>query len=104
VIDMQLPDSIAFGQGLMCHAHSNNARGGARVSVTVLPMGSDARDSFYLAMDTPNQFLSGTYGSQNERVTYQVRVDHLDCVEVPQIREKEIMIAGLPSELGVSYQ
>jgi ssDNA-binding Zn-finger/Zn-ribbon topoisomerase 1 len=59
------------------------------------------RDSFYLANGYAKSIPIGTYGSQNERVTYQVRVDHLDCVEVPQIREKEIMIAGLPSELRV---
>ena len=102
VIDMQLPDSIAFGQGLMCHATLTNARGGARVSVTVFANGLKMlRDSFYLANGYAKSIPIGTYGSQNERVTYQVRVDHLDCVEVPQIREKEIMIAGLPSELRV---
>jgi hypothetical protein len=103
VIDMQLPDSIAFGQGLMCHATLANARGGARVSVTVFANGLKMlRDSFYLANGYAKSIPIGTYGSQNERVTYQVRVDHLDCVESPQIREKEIVIAGLPSELRVA--
>jgi hypothetical protein len=103
VIDMQLPDSIAFGQGLMCHATLANARGGARVSVTVFANGLKMlRDSFYLANGYTKSIPIGTYGSQNERVTYQVRVDHLDCVEAPQIREKVIMIDGLPNELSAA--
>jgi ssDNA-binding Zn-finger/Zn-ribbon topoisomerase 1 len=103
VIDMQLPDSIAFGQGLMCHATLANARGGARVSVTVFANGLKMlRDSFYLANGYTKSIPIGTYGSQNERVTYQVRVEHLDCVEAPQIREKVIMIDGLPNELSAA--
>ncbi|MGZ4925490.1 MAG: DEAD/DEAH box helicase [Halobacteriota archaeon] len=102
VIDMQLPDSIAFGQSRMCHATLANARGGARVSVTVFANGLKMlRDSFYLANGYAKSIPIGTYGSQNDRVTYQVRVDHLDCVEAPQISEKEVVIAGLPSELRV---
>ena len=103
VIDMQLPDSIAYGQGLMCHATLANARGGARVSVTVFANGLKMlRDSFYLANGYTKSIPIGTYGSQNERVTYRVRVDHLDCVEAPQIREKVIMIDGLPNELSAA--
>jgi ssDNA-binding Zn-finger/Zn-ribbon topoisomerase 1 len=57
------------------------------------------RDSFYLANGYAKSIPIGIYGSQNERVTYQVRVDHLDCIKAPQIREKEIVIIDLPSEL-----
>jgi hypothetical protein len=99
-IDMQLPDSIAFGQSAMCHATVTNARGGARVSITVFANGLRMlRDSFYLANGYAKSIPIGIYGSQNERVTYKARVDHLDCVEAPQIREKEIVITELPSEL-----
>jgi len=100
VIDMLLPDSIAFGQSAMCHATVTNARGGTRVSVTVFANGLKMlRDSFYLANGYAKSIPIGIYGSQNERVTYQVRVDHLDCVKAPQIRQKEIAITDLPSEL-----
>jgi len=100
MIDMQLPDSIAFGKNVMCHATVSNARGGARVSVTVFANGLKMlRDSFYLANGYSKSIPIGIYGSLNERVMYQVRVDHLDCIEAPQTREKEIKITNLPSEL-----
>jgi len=99
-IDMRLPESIAFGQSVLCHASVRNARGGGRVCVTVSANGVRMlRDTFYAAKGYAKSIPIGVYGSRNLRVTYQVRIDHLDWVAAPQIIEREIVITGLPDDV-----
>ena len=99
-IDMELPESIAFGQSMLCYARVRNAGGGGRVCVTVSANGVKMlRDTFYAAKGYAKSIPVGVYGSRNLRVTYEVRIDHLGWVVSPQIIEGEITITELPDDI-----
>ena len=99
-VDMQLPDSVPFGQSAMCYATISNARGGARLTVTVLANGLKMfRDSFYLAKGYTKSIPIGVYGSENAQVCYQARVDFLNCIEPPMTQEKTLVVTGLQDNL-----
>jgi replicative superfamily II helicase len=99
-LDMHLPDSVQFGQSAMCYATISNARGGARLTVTVSANGLKMfRDSFYLAKGYSKSIPIGVYGSENPHVCYQARVDFLNCIETPITKEKTIVVTELPDNL-----
>jgi replicative superfamily II helicase len=99
-IDIQLPDSIPFGQSAMCHATISNAQGGARLTVTVFANGLKMfRDSFYLAKGYSKSIPIGVYGSGNLQVCYCTRVDFLNCIVPPMTGEKTIVVTALPDNL-----
>ncbi len=99
-VDMQLPDSVPFGQSAMCYATISNAQGGARLTVTVFANGLKMfRDSFYLAKGYSKSIPIGVFGSGNVQVCYRTRVDFLNCIEPPVTREKTIVVTELPDNL-----
>ena len=99
-VDMQLPDSVPFGQSVMCSALIANGRGGTRLSVTVSANGvSMLRESFYLQKGSAKRIPIGVYGSENESVVYQTRVDYISCVESPLTLEKTVFVTKLPDSL-----
>jgi replicative superfamily II helicase len=99
-VDMQLPDSVPFGQSVMCSALIANTRGGTRLSVTVSANDiSMLRESFYLEKGSVKHIPIGVYGSANERVVYQTRVDYISCIESPQTLEKTVFVTELPDNL-----
>jgi replicative superfamily II helicase len=99
-LDMHLPDSVQFRQSAMCYATISNARGGARLTVTVSANGLKMfRDSFYLAKGYSKSIPIGVYGSENLHVRYQTRVDFLNCIEPPITKEKTIVVTALPDNL-----
>lgn len=100
-LDMQLlPDSVQFGQSAMCYALIANARGGTRLSVTVFANGIKMlRESFYLEKGSTRRIPIGVYGSENEQVVYQIRVDYIDCIESPLTRQKTVFVTELPDNI-----
>jgi replicative superfamily II helicase len=99
-VDMQLPDFVQFGESVMCYALIANARGGTRLSVTISANGIKMlRESFYLEKGPAKRIPIGVYGSENERVIYQTRVDYIDCIESPLTLEKTVFVTELPYNL-----
>lgn len=97
VIDMQLPDSVPFGQSQLYYAAVKNEGGGGRLSITVSANGAIMlHEIFYAAKDYVKSFPIGVYGSQNSHVTYEIRADHVDCVLNPLVIKKTVTVTGLP--------
>jgi hypothetical protein len=99
-LDTQLPDSIQFGTSVMCQATITNAGRGARVAVTVSANGLKMlQDTFYLAKGSAKTIPIGVYGSENTHVSYEARVDLLDCIRAPLTQEKAVAVTALPALL-----
>jgi replicative superfamily II helicase len=98
-VELALPELIKFGESKMCYAIISNTSGWGSVCVTVsangLPM---FRDTFYLSKHSSKSVPIGVFGSKNEQVDYEVRVDHLSCVANPVMVHRSVMIVGLPPD------
>jgi replicative superfamily II helicase len=98
-VALDLPELIGFGESKMCYATVSNSGGWGNVCVTVsangLPM---FRDTFYLSKHSSKSVPIGVFGSKNEQVDYEVRIDHLSCVANPVTARRTVSIAGLPSD------
>jgi len=98
-VELELPESIGFGENQMYYAAINNSGGWGGMCVTVsangLPM---LRDVFHLSKHSSKSVPVGIFGSKNVQVDYEVRIDHLSCLANPIVVQKVVTIVGLPAD------
>ncbi len=98
-VELELPELIGYGESQMCYATVSNSGGWGNVCATVLANGLPMfREAFYLSKHSSKSVPIGVFGSKNEQVDYEVRIDHLSCVANPVTARRTVSIVGLPSD------